>query len=519
MAIAAQVPVVPRDAAGPPDCKEFISSSPCSVRIDLSTVRPITLEPGSNDALHTKPPAPAHNDVMTKAGGVAVVILSNGSPFLNCTIAATPAAPTRDLSASVTSLLGTVGTLVIPAGSLSPLALSELTSVPETARAPRSPENDLNRIKASLNRVVSFENSAVGSFDGLSERLRRTLRTNWLYSFPAQPDANDPLKAEREAAAAVNALQRDVGGLMQPATDLLAGLLPAKALPDALNQFYKDHESIPQSLQQSVREVADGINIAVARGDLLSGLITDFFKKCAQIRDFLAALRPPYSTVRLRMARFAQKAVTEAITCKDAMTGTQPFDSIIFTAYYENTPVFDLSVGAILSGLHGRQVGVVSGPMGPGPPVTPTGATQPTAPASGPCVAFNPPETCLGVTSQSRVQFMPAAFVECHPENFKCWWAKPGQPRYPFGNLCSVGVAAGIAVNPNNGTGTAEFFEGFSFAIQRVSILFGVHDGRFQHFTDGYDVGQAVPLGASPRTERGWNFSPAIAVTYRSPVR
>jgi hypothetical protein len=84
----------------------------------------------------------------------------------------------------------------------------------------------------------------------------------------------------------------------------------------------------------------------------------------------------------------------------------------------------------------------------------------------------------------------------------KCPWAKNGGDRHPFGYVLSLGLAGGINVNPNNGTASAEFFEGISVAIQRVSLLFGIHNGRYQTFADGYYVGEALPGTPGQTTAR-----------------
>jgi hypothetical protein len=117
---------------------------------------------------------------------------------------------------------------------------------------------------------------------------------------------------------------------------------------------------------------------------------------------------------------------------------------------------------------------------------------------------------------------MPAAFFEYHPLNMKCPWAKNGGDRHPFGYVLSLGLAGGISVNPNNGTASAEFFEGISVAIQRVSLLFGIHNGRYQTFADGYYVGEALPGTpgqTTARTERIWTNHFAIGIAYRPPLR
>ena len=156
----------------------------------------------------------------------------------------------------------------------------------------------------------------------------------------------------------------------------------------------------------------------------------------------------------------------------------------------------------------GRQVGVASSPvLASGAAPTGTGA----------CVPSNPPASCLAVTSQSKVQFMPAAFFEFH-FNWKWPCAKNGAAYHPFGYVGSFGPAFGISVNPNNGTGNAEFFEGVSLGIQRISILAGFHNGRYQTFGSGYYAGEQVPAGTTPPTERIWTTHLAFGIAYRIPL-
>jgi hypothetical protein len=204
----------------------------------------------------------------------------------------------------------------------------------------------------------------------------------------------------------------------------------------------------------------------------------------------------PWTTIYLPMSVYAQKQVTETITCKDAATQAQAFDAITFTAYYESAASWDLSAAAFISLVPGRQVGVVSGPL-------------PTAPS------------ILAVTSQSSIQFIPGAVFEIHPShlNFRCPWARDGTGYHPWGYVCSIGPAGGFLVNPNNGTAAAEFFEGISFGIHRLAILNGNHTGRYQEFGDGYQVGQTVPTGTVPPTMRRWTNHPAIGISYRIPIR
>jgi hypothetical protein len=369
-------------------------------------------------------------------------------------------------------------------------------------------------IDAESEALYNIEAPAFAALADIYDRLRLTLGVNWRYSFATEPAAR----------LAVTNLVTDLTNLLNnnppvpPLPDVAGIQVLSKKLQTDLAAFYDNFTPPPgSSLEALARRVGANAASVAGNADLLQGGVSDFKKKVKQYLDFLAnvpALPQDITAIRLPMARYKQKAVTETVTCKDAVSGAQPFDSIVYTAYYENTPIFDISAGAIISLLPGRQVGTVSGPLAPGTP-----AAGAMAPTSGPCVAYNPSETCLGITSSTRPQFMPAAFFELHPINERCPWATNGEPRHPFGYVCSLGLAGGFAVNPNNGTGSGEFFEGVSLGIQRVAFLLGIHNGRYQTFADGYYVGEAVPSGITARTERIWTNHFAIGIAYRIPLR
>jgi hypothetical protein len=98
--------------------------------------------------------------------------------------------------------------------------------------------------------------------------------------------------------------------------------------------------------------------------------------------------------------------------------------------------------------------------------------------------------------------------IELHNRGWKCGHV-----------ICTVGGV--IGAGPNNATGStvAEFFEGGSFALQRVSFLFGFHDGRVEALGGGYQVGNALPsAGYSPLITRYWTVHPAFGITYRIPL-
>jgi hypothetical protein len=501
------------------DCDEYLSSTKvCRVRIDMKSVRgPVTPQ--------YKVAAPVHSDVTVNSGAEVTTVLRRASPFLTCSIAGTPSAPARDLSASIGSALTMLGGLVIAAEPV-PSGGEAKMEVELTARPKTLPEIDEER-----RQLVNLESDAANNLTKLYRQLREALETNWRYSFAPDKDPDDKgltakerdqaeeklaQEAEKEASEAVDRLAAEFQKfLAAPVPDLAEIQALSKQMQDDFGKFYTGNA--PDRRPANTGTVGAGVGTAAAYAELLQTSASDFKKKVKQYADYVASLRKvipgtpnPLTTISLKMDPYRQKTVTETITCKDAVSGTQPFASIIYTAFFENTPIFDISTGAIMSLLPGRQVGTVSGPLAGG---TPAAATS--VPTSGPCGAFNPSETCLGITSATRVQFMPAIIFELHPVQGKCFWAKNGAQRHPLGYVCSLGLAGGLSVNPNNGTASAEFFEGFSVGISRVAFLFGIHNGRYQTFADGYYAGEAVPGGTTARTSRIWTNHFAIGITYR----
>jgi len=234
----------------------------------------------------------------------------------------------------------------------------------------------------------------------------------------------------------------------------------------------------------------------------------------ATVYDFPVDLKPnppysPYTEQALPMAYFSGKSSTQTITCKDAISNNPTFDNIVFNAYYEKVPAFDISAGLIASLLGGRQVAALSAPF--------TSAQAQACAGAATCQ----PATLLGYKTQSAYQFMPGVFVEWRAVNKACLWAHNGQPWHPFGYVCSFGPAGGVAINPNNGGPAGEAFAGFSFGIQRFAIMAGAHIGRYQQFGGGYYAGETFPAGVTvtPPTVLNWSARPALALTYRIPLR
>lgn len=399
--------------------------------------------------------APTHSDVQAKVGGQVWAKLTHASPFLSCSVQATPGAPARDLSSSVTAALTAFAGLGAPA-----VALATAEEVPAQKRA------------------ISKED--------LQKMLKEDLE-QWKYTFPGADEAE---KTVRTLSTQLNALLQDESKLEQP----LRGQSDAVAAAD-LADLRKIRDSIGQYLGV--------INSIIAK--LSDAEKAENNEKTGRIEK---APKLDLTVIALPMDSFRQKTVSETITCKDAATQMQPFPTMTFTAYYENTPRFDISAGMIASLTPGRQVGAVPSAISASGPAPIMAGTQG-------CVPSSAPANCLEETSHSNEQFMPATFFEFHIANWRWPWAIPGNAYHPFGYVGSIGPAFGIAINPNNGTAEGEFFEGVSIGIQRVAIMIGAHNGRYQTFTDGYYVGEELPMAISPRTERAWTTHLAFGISYR----
>ncbi len=520
--------------AGWPECDEYLSASRCKVTVNMSN----SSDP--SDPKHGPLMPRAHWDVQVKPfihlnakpRGEAAVVLERSSPFMKCTVAAVPGTPGRDLSANIGSLLtaaagiGAVSSIVangsqVPFANMLPndMPLAEDVIAP-LARLEQPPSTatsipELDGIESQINQIHEYARLRFDTIRKSYRELRDTLTKDWKYSFMSKGDVApviDELKGKitpvKEALAAFIGIGADVSLLDAAAARFEKDGLPSH--PEALRRFRTDQENIAR-LKAHIEVLKDRLT------DL-----GDNRKQMAALESFLDGLdtTADYTQQILPMAYFSGKTVTETISCKDAMTKDPVGDNIIFTAYYESLPHWDISVGAIGSLLGGRQVGAITGPYSTAQAnacaaatfAASQNSTQP--PNCG-------PQTVLGYTSKSAYQFMPGVFVEQRLKNGHCWGAKNGAPWHPFGYLCSIGLAEGVAINPNNGGPAAEFFEGISFGIQRFAILIGFHDGRYEDYAGGYYLGETFPTGTmvTPPVAHGWAVHPAFGIAYRVPPR
>jgi hypothetical protein len=519
---------------GWPECDEYISASRCKVTVNMSNVPENLL---NEDKTHGPFMPRAHWDVQVKPfihlkaipRGEAAVVLKHTSPFLRCTVAATPAAPTRDLSANIGSLLTAVaGIGATPLTNANALDLQAQLARVEVAGPPAAQLPDLEPVPGTATSIPELDAIEQQTRDTWTEAetdfqaiktsykdLRTAITNDWKYTFWAQDNVR---LAIADLKKAIPPVKNALDAFVQVGGDL--SLLETKAL-----RFERD--LLPLHPEAVERFRADQRNIVRLKVhiDVLKDHLSDFGdnrKQMAGLQAFLEGLdaTSDYSQQILPMAYFSGKTVTETISCKDAMSKDPVGDNIIFTAYYESSPHWEVSVGAIGSLLGGRQVGTLTEPYTPAN-ATLCAAETATAMANATAAPTCGPTTVLGYTTKSAYQFMPGVFVEQRLKNFHCWGTENGAPWHPFGYLCSIGFAEGVAINPNNGGPRAEFFEGISFGIQRFAILIGFHNGRYQEFGGGYFAGEVFPSGTTvtPPTAYGWATHPAFGIAYRIPPR
>jgi hypothetical protein len=162
-----------------PECDEYLSQRRCRVTVNLSNVP-------QPDATQGPFMPHAHWDVQVKPFvrlkavplGEAVVLLAGSSPFLTCTVSAVPAAPARDLSANVGSLLTAVAGIGAVPSSAPAAGVEPLIAPP--------PPNELDRIKTEIDSIDQAINGPYGSF-------KAAVQKDWKFTFPSNQEAADAI--------------------------------------------------------------------------------------------------------------------------------------------------------------------------------------------------------------------------------------------------------------------------------------------------------------------------------------
>lgn len=366
------------------------------------------------------------------------------------------------------------------------------------------------------------------------------IRKNYLYSYSDNDEAI--YKVRRIKESAIKFLSRPL-----PDNKTVPGM---QDTVEKLESRVKAlHDTYGSDVDVFVNQATAQINNAhsvideLRRPDRVEALyyVSDATAKVQKVLDFIKDFEtlpdnlkwPDGSVQILPMAVYPESKVAVTVKCADAVSATPLFDNIQFNAYFQSPPTFDISAGALISTLHGRQAATQTPYSNP---ATSSCPPTPTTTSSCPVVVIN----------KTRPQFVPGVFIDWHPLNFKLpgvhdparkpckpsddpakscppvaipTWMSENAPRHPFGYVGSLGLAGGFLVNPNNGTVQAEFFEGISFGIQRFVFLIGNHTGRSQNLTGGYYVGEQVSPGITPTTVRNWSNALAFGITYRIPLR
>jgi hypothetical protein len=449
-------------------CDPFIPQSPCRVDVNFAS--------GEHDIIAVPP------------GGIATIHLTNKPRLSSCQAAYAPGPLTRSPDTAISGLLTTIGGLGAIGGGAKtapkapafaaavppPVGNADAAGLDAQIAALKSEENRLRTALPNLRTTYQIASDAIGKFSPSTTEPTATDVTDFTQKLKAALDNPIPSLAS---------LQAQLDGISR-----------------SLAAFHQKYDPVPPGTQAWLSLASDSVNQiagAVARDQ---DYISDLPAFWVTLNQTLAALKSPFTTQDLpAIPAFYNSNVGVTITCKDNITQATNQITVTFTAYYTRLPILDLSVGPVFSLLGRRLVGTIS----------PSAAT----------LAANPMATgTLGVTDSSSFQVIPMAVAEIHTRGFHCPWYKAENRERRYGYVCSAGIALGVG--PNNGSGVtqAEFFEGASFAIQRVSFLFGFHDGRVQQLAAGNTIGQSVPVGYSPLITRSWSVRPAFGIVYRMPL-
>jgi hypothetical protein len=454
--------VVGTRAAAAAECDNFLPKKGCQVTVDFKSG--------------------VQSDIAVLPGDRITVVVNNRPPFATCSIAASPSALTRDLSTSIGTFLTTLGSLgAIGSNPQTPRAFPP----PGTPAHPAPPNAAAESLEQQYLALKNQETATLAYLQQVSREYKAVqddVKTLWA------PKENPETYIAGHIEAVKTELKTKIEGPEPSIESLKIALSSLNDSMKAFRQRYSGDQTVKPWLDDFSPKLDDVNGVGDTYLDYLSDLIhaRAAFKQASQE---LQGAKSPYTSQTLPLSGFSNKQVAITLSCKDDITSAPSADNIIFTAYYVKLPILDLSAGVIFSLLGRHQIGVVGQTSAQASSMTNTNGT-------------------FAVTDSSSFQVIAMALVELHTRGTKCG-------KY----ICTVGGVIGLG--PNNATGTtvAEFFEGGSFAIQRVSLLVGFHDGRYEHLGGGYNIGDTPPTaGYTPIINRVWNVRPAFGITYRIPL-
>jgi hypothetical protein len=183
-----------------------------------------------------------------------------------------------------------------------------------------------------------------------------------------------------------------------------------------------------------------------------------------------------------QLAPMKNTQATVTISCTGDHVGNQtPATKRTIAITYEDMPLFSASVGSIVSLLGKKDYGVVT---------TATSVTNNTVTS----------QYSIGVTSSSKVQFVPIGFLNL----------------YGFGNRSThFDFQAGLGINPNGSKTNVEYFLGPALSWKQIFISPGLHIAQAEYLTNGYTVGEIVGTqGFSVPTAYHTTLRFGIALSY-----
>lgn len=461
--VSASVPAL----AAPTECDKFVPRRGCQISVNFTFG--------------------VHGDVAVLPNDASVkVVVSNKPPFASCSIAASPSALTRDLGSALGGFITTIGGLGALGGNPQPAAnFAE-------GRAPTPPPNEAARnidrqYAAIVEREIkthAYLKSKGDEFKAVQDQVEALWKSN------------NEQQIEAQVGGLATLLEVKINASEPSIADLNIAL---KAINDSMTDFYRRYSgdsSVAAWLEEMKGKLDDVNGLGDTYNDFLGGLLhkRSIFKQALQeltnVRRDVDLGKAKYTSQTIGLSGFAEKQVSLTLSCKDDITSTPVADNIIFTAYYVKLPIIDLSAGVVFSLLGRRQIGVMS-------------------PTSDQIKAGTNSNGTFAVTDSNRFQVIPMGILEIHNRGWKCW-----------NYVCTLGMAVGAGPNNATGSAQAEFFEGLSFAVQRVSFLFGAHDGRVEELGGGFNIKDPLPTaGYSPIINRRWSVHPAFGITYRIPLR
>ena len=179
------------------------------------------------------------------------------------------------------------------------------------------------------------------------------------------------------------------------------------------------------------------------------------------------------------------------ISCVSDVDGKTPTTTNInYTLLYQDVPHWSASAGFLTSFLPKKIVGIVNE----------------NTPGSSPPANMQ----VFGITDRAQAQLIPMAFVNYRIAPYKStWYGKTKEDELVW----TTNVSAGFGINPNTGTNQPEFFFGIAEGMNHFMFHAGVHFGRVQNLTGGYNLNDPVPSGLTT-APISWSYQEGFSLGF-----